>query len=159
MCCNVLSQLKFKNYKYNTHYLWARNSQKYLIFCLDGWGFSSNEPFINHICMKVKRQDGQLLRNEGMHQVYQVRLVSCKTHTIPLRWNPKFQRWLQSYTNLPFDPVLLSGPSCDRTKCGPLALSASNTSMLAPSAGTDLGPGLWRGVRLRDFRGTSVLSL
>lgn len=66
---------------------------------------------------------------------------------------------LKGSTNLPFGPVLLSGPSCDRTKWGPLALSASNTSMLASSAGTDFGPGLCRGVRLRDFRGTSVLSL
>ncbi|TNN87593.1 hypothetical protein EYF80_002310 [Liparis tanakae] len=50
-------------------------------------------------------------------------------------------------------------PSCDRTKCGPLALSASNMSMLASPRPADLGPGLCRGVRFRDFRGTSVLSL
>lgn len=62
-------------------------------------------------------------------------------------------------THLPLRLPFPSEPSCESTKCGALALSASNTSMVASSLATGFGPGLWRGVRLRDFRGTSVLSL
>lgn len=65
----------------------------------------------------------------------------------------------KSLAHLALPLALFSELNLESTKCGPLALSASNTSMLASSAGTGFGPGFWRGVRLRALRGTSVLSL
>lgn len=62
-------------------------------------------------------------------------------------------------TDLTLGVTLVSEPSCERTKCGALALSASNTSMPASSRAAGFGPGRWRGVLFRDFLGTSVLSL